>query len=79
MEYGDSKEALFVEPNAYIQNFSKEKTGTKKVVFSEPYETMPNYYINNNFHKKQCEYREKPQQNNCQNPSQNLLFDFKNI
>ena len=53
MEFEDSRNALFAEPNAYIQNFNRKEQ--KKVVFSEPYECAPNFYINNNFSKKYCE------------------------
>ena len=57
MEFGDSRNALFTEPNAYIQKFNadcKEKE-IKKIVFQEPYETLPNFYINNNFIKHKCD------------------------
>ena len=53
MEYEDSRNALFSEPNAYIQNINRKEQ--KKVVFSEPYECVPNFYINNNFSKKDCD------------------------
>lgn len=55
MEFEDSRFALFSEPNAYIQSFRGNKEKTKKVVFQEPYETLPNYYINNNFKKRDCD------------------------
>ena len=55
----DSKNALFVEPNAHINHFKKkEKTEVKpikKVVFSEPYDCMPTFHINNNFEKGCCD------------------------
>ncbi len=84
MEYEDSKNALFVEPNAYIQNYNKEKKGIKKIVFSEPYESLPNYYINNDFKKQNCDcvQQHKPDcpKQSCQpNNTPNNLFDFKNI
>lgn len=71
----DSRNALFVEPNAYIQKFNKEEKGIKKVVFQEPYECMPNYYIDNNFKKGNCDCVSKPkddclkgkEKNDCQN------------
>ena len=53
----DSKNALFCEPNAYISHFNKEKVEVKpikKVVFSEPYDCMPNFYFNNHFQKGDC-------------------------
>lgn len=56
MKFEDSRFALFSEPNAYVQKFDKkEDTGVKKIVFQEPYETLPNFYINNNFTKHDCE------------------------
>ena len=54
----DSKNALFVEPNAYINHFNKQEKcdvkPIKKVVFSEPYDCMPNFYFNNHFEKGDC-------------------------
>lgn len=84
MEYEDSKNALFVEPNAYIQNYKKENKGIKKIVFSEPYESLPNYYINNDFKKNNCDcipqHKSDCKLDSCQrnNMSKNF-FDFKNI
>ncbi len=80
MEFNDNSSALYVDPNAYIQ--SKPKCEPKKVVFSEPYETMPNFYINNDFKKGDCNCvpncKNKPHQkpcfddkNNCNKPQQN--------
>lgn len=40
---------LFVEPNAYINFNNIEKKERKKVVFSEPYETMSGFHIKNDF------------------------------
>lgn len=61
MEIEDSRNALYCDPNAYIMGTQKHKE-IKKVVFSEPYETVPNHYINNNFEKGKCDYCNK---NNC--------------
>lgn len=57
MEFEDSRYALFPEPNAYIQKFNikKEDKEIKKIVFQEPYETLPNYHLNNNFTKHDCD------------------------
>lgn len=58
MEFEDSRLALFSEPNAFIQNFNNPKQKEKeikKIVFQEPYETLPNFYINNNFTKHNCD------------------------
>ena len=55
MENEDSRFALFSEPNAYIQRFEKkEQNKPSKIVFQEPYESMPAFYINNNFKKRNC-------------------------
>lgn len=81
----DSKNALFVEPNAYINNFNVEQkpfehkqTNIKKVVFSEPYDCMPNFRINNNFKKRNCDCVKphKPPQD-CNKKQGGFNFDFK--
>lgn len=75
MNYEDSRNALFVEPNAYIQKFDNSDK-TKKIVFQEPYECMPPHYLNNDFKKKECDCVPKPKnENNQQKPN----FDFKNL
>lgn len=96
MEFEDSKNALFVEPNAYIQKFDCDnKKEIKKVVFQEPYECLPNYYLNNNFKKKDCNCikqhnacdKQKKEQCDCNKPNNVCKdggnsfgqFDFKNI
>jgi len=95
MEFEDSRNALFCEPNAYIQNINKKNT-PPKIVFSEPYECAPNFYINNNFKGKDCECiskskgncnyeKNKPEQDcNCNNHNKgnkNFLsgFNFQSI
>ena len=87
MDYGDSRNALFVEPNAYIQGF-KPKTEAKKIVFQQPYECAPSFYMNNDFKKgncncvpkpkKPCNQKQPPCFNDCnQQPQQKSgLFDF---
>jgi len=94
MEFEDSRNALFCEPNAYIQNHNRKEQ--KKVVFSEPYECAPNFYINNNFSKKDCECvpkvkkehsfdcgKNKQEQHNCNcnnhNKSNNNFFGGLNL
>ena len=52
----------YCDPNAYILGIKKEQ---KKVVFSEPYENAPNFYINNNFKKKDCECVTRGKQEHC--------------
>ncbi len=55
MEFEDSRNALFCEPNAYIQKCDSEVCHPKKVIFQEPYENLPNFYLDNNFKKGQCD------------------------
>ncbi len=77
----DSTNALFVEPNAYIQHFNPPKQ-EKKIVFQEPYETLPNYYMNNNFTKKNCDCvpTNKPCNHNQNNSNPfPFSFDFKSL
>lgn len=81
MEFEDSRNALFAEPNAYIQSFNKQEKidkKVKKIVFQEPYECLPNYYTKNNFTKKGCECISKHSKNvhdkqdcNCNHKHQN--------
>ncbi len=78
MEYEDSRYALFTEPNAYIQKFDNtEKKETKKIVFQEPYENVPNFYIDNGFKKGDCDCVNKPKED--KKPSNPFPFDFKNL
>lgn len=56
MEFEDSRNALFCDPNAYIQRFDVEnKCKPKKVIFQEPYESLPAFYLDNNFIKHECD------------------------
>lgn len=72
----DSKNALFVEPNAYINHFNKkdkcEVKPIKKVVFSEPYDCMPNFYFNNHFEKGDCDCVSNVHQQNCKCNDKNI-------
>ena len=88
MEFEDSRFALFPEPNAYIQKFNKDKCESKKVVFSEPYESMPAFYINNNFKKGECDCVPKQKKHdshyekcdcNKKNNNKNFNFDIKSL
>ena len=54
MEFEDNKNAIYCDPNAYIQGVKKQQT--KKVVFQEPYECLPNRYLNHNFNKHDCDF-----------------------
>ena len=67
MDYEDSRLALFPEPNAFVQNYDKvdKNKEIKKIVFQEPYETLPNFYINNNFTKNNCDCAKRPNSHDC--------------
>ncbi len=71
MENEDSRFALFPEPNACVMGCENKKQ-TQKVVFSEPYDCMPNFYINNGFKKGNCDCLPKPPQ--PKNPCCNFNF-----
>lgn len=78
MEVEDSRNALFCDPNAYIQKPKKEDVKNKeikKIIFQEPYETLPQYHVNNNFKKHSCDcVPNKEKQNNkpdCKSNSNN--------
>ncbi len=77
MEFEDSRFALFSEPNAYIQplkRLEKEEKKVKKIVFQEPYETLPQFYLNNNFKKHDCDCVQKTFNkygSNCNHGNQN--------
>lgn len=88
MKFEDSRNALFPEPNAYIQNFEprekqKEKSHPQKIVFQEPYENIPNFYIDNSFKKGNCDCVPKSNSPNdkCDHPKNKspFPFDLKNI
>ena len=73
----DNTNALFPEPNAYIQNFNKKEKEQKKVVFQEPYDRLPTFYINNDFKKGDCDCVPKPKKHN---DLQNTFpFNLKNL
>lgn len=80
MEFGDSRNAMYADPNAYIQRYEKkdnsEKYGAKKVVFQQPYDCMSNYYINNDFKKSNGEQVRERKEESAGNSS---FFDFKNL
>lgn len=81
MEFEDSRNALYVDPNAYIQRYNKKEQQPKKVVFQEPYECMPSYYIDNNFKKGDCSCISKPKKHDdsCAKHTTQPGFDFKNM
>lgn len=74
MEFEDSKNAMYCDPNAYILN-NEFKSSKKKIVFSEPYECLPNFYINNNFKKKNCDCVKNHKHNFCNCNKDNICHD----
>ena len=77
MEIEDSRNALFCDPNAYIQQFKPENTEVKKVVFQEPYEALPNFYIDNNFSKHNCDcVKNKKSEFSFNNFSNNGCYNY---
>lgn len=81
MKIEDNAEALYCDPNAYIHRERKEKKPPKKVVFSEPYECMPSYYVDNNFKKANCDCVKNNKSNNNQqnNAPQKGGFNFQSL
>ena len=83
MEFEDNKNAFYCDPNAYIQNCSNQQT--QKVVFQEPYECLPNRYLNNNFKKHDCNCVPTPKSKcDCKKeqkpkPNSPFSFDIKNL
>ena len=93
----DSRNALFIEPNAYLKNFNNktkcEVRPINKVVFSEPYDCMPNFYLDNNFQKGDGSVKKKEHNkpnccnfdnkncdcNNSSHNKQNFGFDIKSL
>ena len=82
MDFEDSRLALFPEPNAYIKKFEKKEKPPQKIVFQEPYECIPTYYINNNFKKENCNCvpskSKNKNSNNCDCNSKNQSFNNTN-
>ena len=78
MEFEDSRKALFVEPNAYVQRYEKqEQKHPKKIVFREPYECMSNHYMNNGF--KKFENKDVSEEKNSQENKPNLGLNFNGL
>jgi len=78
MEFEDSRFAIFADPNAYIQNFNMPDCAEKeikKIVFQEPYETLSNFYLNNNFTKHDCGCISNKQNNNFNSNFNNYDFN----
>ncbi len=51
----DSRYALFVEPGAYIQKGTKNPERPQKIIFQEPYESVPAYHMDSGFQKSKTE------------------------
>ena len=70
--------------NSFVQNlgFKPQNNQTKmcspkKIVFQQPYENLPNFYINNDFKKGNCSCIPKPKPKpKPQCPPQNFGFNF---
>lgn len=81
MEFEDSRNAIFCDPNAFIQGCEKKQI--KKVVFAEPYDCLPSFYIDNDFKKHHCDCVPKPKPPKPPRPSPctpfPFNFDFKNV
>ena len=89
MEFEDSRCALYCDPNAYIKKFNKTEIKhkeRKKIVFQEPYETLPQFYINNNFTKHDCDCVKNKNNNlfkdkhdyDCNHANKNCDFNYRN-
>ncbi|MBR6779206.1 MAG: hypothetical protein IKM43_03585 [Clostridia bacterium] len=90
MNFEDSRNALYHDPNAYIQKTQKKPDNSviKKVVFQEPYECLPNFHLNNDFKKNYYDCVHNPKQKNdcdckqekCNTKNNNSFpFDIKNF
>lgn len=74
--------ALFVEPNAYIQHYNDKEckpNNVKKVIFAEPYENSPKYYLKDDFKKAKCDFCEHDKPKQKPQPKLPFSFDFKNL
>lgn len=83
MEFEDSRNAIFCDPHAFIQGCEKKQI--KKVVFAEPYDCLPNFYIDNDFKKHNCDCVPKSPKPPCPpppkpcSPGLPFNFDFKTL
>lgn len=80
----NSINAIYCDPNAFVNKQSKEPP--KKVVFQEPYDCLPKFYIDNKFTKHGCEcvptHKTKSNTNNLNtnsSPPAFSGFDFKKM
>ena len=76
--------------NAFVQNFSfkpqncneTKMCSPKKIVFQQPYENIPNFYLNNDFKKGNCSCVPKPKPKpkpHCPPQNFDFNFDLKNL
>ncbi len=81
MENEDSTKALYCDPNAFIHHKPQKKDPPMKVVFAEPYECLPSYYMDNNFKKGNCDCVKcnKPPKPPESPPQKPKSFDIKNL
>lgn len=89
MNIEDSRNALYCDPNAFIQKQSNKKQEHKKIIYQEPYESMPAFYIDNNFKKGNCECVPQKKEKNIKHEeskceciskqNKSLGFDLKNF
>jgi len=61
----ENVEALYCDPNAFIKIKKDTPKKIKQIVFSEPYDCLPNYYVNYGFKKGSCECIPKHKEENC--------------
>lgn len=83
--FEDSRNALYADPNAYIQNYNKcdcancnGQNRRQKIVFQEPYECMPSHHMNNDFKKGDCDCVNKPKYDKDKNDN-SPMFDLQKI
>lgn len=82
MDFEDSRNAIFCDPNAFVK--SAEQKQIKKVVFAEPYDCLPSFYIDHDFKKQNCDCipkpcPPKPPKSNCSPFKPFFGFDFKSL
>lgn len=74
----DNRNALFVEPGAYIQHHVNKTEEKKKIVFQEPYESLPKYYPNHDLKSSgKCECVHKNEHKKSE--PKRSCFDIKSL
>lgn len=85
----DNVQALYCDPNAYVK-LNKKSNTIKQVVFSEPYDCLPNYYVDYGFKKRSYECagkqaKKKEEKLNCNSTNkqkcncENVSNPFSNL